>query len=166
MGISNKVRHRFRLSFFKRTIYLLIHHQFLPFWYQCSKKSSISHTIGVFHHNCCRNTRKTDKVYDFLPIRQSCLDDLWTQALRPISQSLLAASIWNHSLTSFGILLHRRDFPFSEFKGHPRRSTLRIGGKKREKKKRKSKSVTNLVWSTPLEIPDREKGGIERKCHL
>ena len=29
--------------------------------------------------------------------------------------------------------------------------------------KKKSKSVTNLVWSNLLEIPDREKGGIERK---
>ena len=29
--------------------------------------------------------------------------------------------------------------------------------------KKKSKSVTNLVWSTHLEIPNREKGGIERK---
>ena len=29
--------------------------------------------------------------------------------------------------------------------------------------KNKSKSVTNLVWSTHLEIPNREKGGIERK---
>ena len=97
---------------------------------------------------------------------------------------------------------------FSEFKGHPGRSTLRIGGNRRlcpfsaccggsmgeycqlcDKWKsswyigtctkieeiddelviklsvwtKKSKSVLNLVWSTHLEIPDREKGGIERK---
>ena len=32
--------------------------------------------------------------------------------------------------------------------------------------KKKSKSVTNLVWSTHLEITDREKEGIERKCNF
>ena len=31
---------------------------------------------------------------------------------------------------------------------------------------KKSKSVTNLVRSTQLEIPDREKRGIERKCNF
>ena len=33
-------------------------------------------------------------------------------------------------------------------------------------KKKKSKLVMNLVRSTHLEIPDREKGGIERKGNL
>ena len=132
MGRSNKVRHRFRLFFFKRTILLLIHHQFLQFWYQCIKKTSIYHIVGNFTQNCRHNTRKTDKVYDFLQSANlTCVGDIWTQALRSISQSPRATSIRNHSMTSFGILLYRRDFPFSEFKGHPRRSTLRIGGNRR-----------------------------------
>ena len=36
-----------------------------------------------------------------------------------------ATSVRHHSLTSFGISLNRKDFPVSEFKGHPRRLTLR-----------------------------------------
>ena len=48
MGKSNKVRHWFWLFIFKRTILLLIHHQFLQFWYQCIKKTSIYHIIGNF----------------------------------------------------------------------------------------------------------------------
>ena len=79
LGRSNKVRHRFRLFFFKRTILLLIHHQFLQFWYQsCIKKTSIYHIIGNFPPNCRRNTRKTDEVYDFLQsAKLTCVDDLW-----------------------------------------------------------------------------------------
>ena len=129
MGRSNKVRHRLRVSFFRRTILLLIYLQFLQFCYQCIKKTSIYHIIGNFPQNCHRNTRKTDKDYDFLQsAKLTCVGDLWTQALRSISQSPRATSIRNHSPTSFGISLYRRDFPFSEFKGHPRRLTLRIVG--------------------------------------
>ena len=115
MGRSNKVRHQLRVSFFRRTILLLIHRQFLQFWYQCIKETSIYHIIGNFPQNCHHNTRKTDKDYDFLQsAKLTCVGDLWTQALRSISQSPRATSIRNHSLTSFGISLYRRDFPFSE----------------------------------------------------
>ena len=63
LGSLPKVRNQFRLLlFFKRTILLLIHHQFLQFWYQCIKKTSIYRIIGYFPPNCRRNTRKTDKV--------------------------------------------------------------------------------------------------------
>ena len=69
--------------FFKRTILLLIHHQFLQFWYQCiSMKTSICHIIGNFPPNCRRNSWKTDKVYDFLQsAKLTCVDDLWTQKM-------------------------------------------------------------------------------------
>ena len=103
MGRSNQVRRQFRLLFFKRTIILLIHHQFLQFWYQCIKKTSIYHIIGHFSKNCRHNTRKTDKVYDFLQsAKLSFVGDLWTQALCSISQSPRATSVRHHSLTSFG----------------------------------------------------------------
>ena len=79
LGRSYKVRQRIRVFLFKRTILLLIHHQFLQFWYQCIKKTSIYHIIGNFPPNCRRNTRKTDEVYDFLQsarmtfeLRKSC----------------------------------------------------------------------------------------------
>ena len=38
LGRSNKVRHRFRLLFFKRTILLLIHHQNLQFGTNVSRR--------------------------------------------------------------------------------------------------------------------------------
>ena len=49
------------LFFFKRTI-LPILHRYLQFWFQRIKKTSISRIISNF----CRNTRNTNKVYDFL----------------------------------------------------------------------------------------------------
>ena len=80
MGRSNKVRHRFRLFFFKRTLLFLIHHQFLQFWFQCIKKASIYYIISNFPQNCHHNTRKTDKVCDFLQSAKfTCVGDLWTQ---------------------------------------------------------------------------------------
>ena len=129
--------------------------------------------------------------------------DLWTQTLRSISQSPRATSVRHHSLTSFGISLNRRGFPVTEFKGYPRRLTLRIGGHRRlclfslccggnlegncqycdklksswyigtkikeidyelviklsVSKKRSRNRLWNLVRSTKLEIPDREKRG-------
>ena len=130
MGSLPKVRHRFRLLFFKRTTLLLIYHQFLQFWYQCIKNISIYRFIDNFPPNCCRNTRKTDKVYDFLKFAK-CVDDLWIQTLRLISQSPRATSVRHHSLTSFGISLKMRGFQLSGFKGHPRRLTLRIEGNRR-----------------------------------
>ena len=50
-----------------------------------------------------------------------------------ISQSARATWVRHHSLTLFGILLNRRGFSLSVFKGHPHtaRLTLRIGGNRR-----------------------------------
>ena len=80
--------------------------------------------------NCRRNTWKTDEVYDLLQsAKLTCVDDLWTQTLHSISQSPRATSVRHHSLTSFGTCILLRGFP--EFKGHPRRLTLRIGGNRR-----------------------------------
>ena len=82
IGRSNKVRHWLRVSFFKRTILLLIHYQVLQFWYQCIKKTSIYHIIDNFPQNCHRNTRKTDKDYDFpQSAKLTCVGDLWTQKM-------------------------------------------------------------------------------------
>ena len=56
-----------------------------------------------------RNTRKTDKVYDFLQSSKlTCVDDIWARTLRSISQSPRATSVRHHSLTSFGIPPNRR----------------------------------------------------------
>ena len=94
----------FDFFFFKRTLLLLIKHHFLQFWYQCIKKTSVYGIIGNFSRGCRRNTRKTDKVYNFLQsAKLSCVDDLWTQTLRSISQSPRATSVRYHSLTSFDI---------------------------------------------------------------
>ena len=85
LGSLPKVRHRFQLLFFfKRTILLLIHHQFLQFWYQCIKRTSIYHIFGNFPPNCHHITGKMDKVYKFLqsPVQSAkftCVDDLCTQ---------------------------------------------------------------------------------------
>ena len=57
--------------------------------------------------------------------------DRWHYVLLVLANHRGVTSVQRHSLTSFGILLDRRDFPFSEFKGHPRRSTLGIGGNRR-----------------------------------
>ena len=113
--------------FFKRTI-LLIHHQFLQFWYQCIKNTSIYRIIGNFPPNCYHTKRKTDKVFDLLQSANlTYVDDFWTWTIRSISQSSSANLVRHNSPTLFDILLNRRGFPFSGFKGHPRRVTLRIG---------------------------------------
>ena len=99
--------------------------------YKCFKKTSIYRIIGnpPPPPNFRRNTRKTDKVYDFLQsAKLTCVDYLCTRTPRSISQSPCATSVRHHSLTSFGIYpLNRR----SGFKGHPRKLTLRIGGNRR-----------------------------------
>ena len=110
MGRSNKFLHRFRL-FFKHTILLLIHRQFLQLWNQCIKKNSIYRIIG-----------KLSPQHTVWPLNSDTSS---------ISQSPRATSLRRHSLMSFGISLNRRAFPFSEFKGHRRRLTFPIGGNRR-----------------------------------
>ena len=91
-------------------------------------KTSIYHIISNFPKNCRRNTRKTDKVYNFLQsAKLTCVGDLWTQALRSISQSPRG----NLGSTSLAEVIWYIAGRFSEFKGHPHRSTLRIGGNRR-----------------------------------
>ena len=54
------------------------------------KKISIYRIIGNFPQNCHRNTRKTDKVYDFLQsAKLTCMDDFWTQKLENPSCSAI-----------------------------------------------------------------------------
>ena len=80
------------------------------FWYQYIKKTYIYHIIGNFPQNCHRNTRKTDKAYDFFQsAKLTCVDDFWTQTLRPISQSPLATSVRHHLLTSFGRIIAEQE---------------------------------------------------------
>ena len=95
--------------------------------------------IGPFTYLSCRsdgqmnladtgNTQKTDKVYNFLQYAKlTCVGDLWTQALRSFSQSPRG----NLGSTSLADIIWYIAGRFSEFKGHPRRSTLRIGGNRR-----------------------------------
>ena len=95
--------------------------------------------IGPFTYLSCRsdgpmnladtgNTQKTDKVYNFLQYAKlTCVGDLWTQALRSFSQSPRG----NLGSTSLADVIWYIADRFSEFKGHPRRSTLRIGGNRR-----------------------------------
>ena len=86
MGRSNKIL----TFFFKRTILFLIHHQFLQFWYQCIKKTSIYHNIGNFPPNCRRNPRKMDKICNFLQSADFGLDEI----VDSVSFLCVAAAIW------------------------------------------------------------------------
>ena len=96
----------FWLLFFKikRTILLLIHHQFLQFWYKCIKKTSICRIIGNFLPNCRRNTRKKDKVYNFLQsTKLTCVDNLRTQTLEnPSCSAVQRYTKWRQRIMSNG----------------------------------------------------------------
>ena len=78
-------------------------------------KTSIYHNISNFPQNCRCNTRKTDKVYNFLQsAKLTCVGDLWTQALRSFSQSPRG----NLGSTSLADVIWYIAGRFSEFKGH------------------------------------------------
>ena len=99
------------LFFFKRTI-LPILHRYLQFWFQCIKKTSISRIISNF----CRNTRKTNKVYDFL----QCAN--LTRGHQPETGSPL----------HFSDIIYRYNLWRSMIKiVHPRRLGLRIAENRR-----------------------------------
>ena len=102
----------FRLRFlFKRTILLLILQLFRQFWYQRINKTSIYRIISNLPPNYCRNTRKTDKVYDFLQCANlTCVGNLSTQKRRSISQSPRATSVLRHLLTSFWYIAEQEVF--------------------------------------------------------
>ena len=106
MGRSNKVRHRFRLFFFKRTILLLIHHQFLQFWYQCIKKTFIYHIIGNFPQTAtATHGKRTKSTISSNPQSWPVWMTFELSHYVLLANHHGATSVRRHSLTSFGILL-------------------------------------------------------------
>ena len=99
---------------------------FFNFRTNVSRRLPFIALLAVSPKNCRRNTRKKDKVYDFLQFAKlTWMDGLCTQTLRSISQS--SRQPWFDIIRwHFGISLNRRDFPFYEFKGHPRKLPMFI----------------------------------------